>query len=156
MTEDKNKGITITYNHLNLLIKVEFDAGEKIEWAYDAAGVKLYKKSTNADEPSIAVRKDYVGGIEYIEDNLEAIYHSEGRVIKNGNGNGNNDYLFEYTLKDHLGNSRVTFADLDNSGEVEQDEILQTQHYYPFGMVMEGNQVPQVNVENAYQYNGKN
>jgi len=100
---------------------------------------------------SQTARKDYVGGIEYIADNLEAIYHSEGRVTPNGSST----YLFEYTLKDHLGNSRVTFADLDNSGEVEQDEILQTQHYYPFGMVMEGNQAPQVNVENAYQYNGK-
>jgi RHS repeat-associated protein len=61
----------------------------------------------------------------------------------------------EYTLKDHLGNARVTFADLNGDATVDQTEILQTNHYYPFGMRHEGNDVPQQGTVNAYQYNGK-
>ena len=127
-----------------------FDSGEEITWVYDAAGVKLYKVSTNADPTPVSVRKDYLGGIEYADNVVEAIYHSEGRAVPNGT-----DYTFEYTLKDHLGNSRVTFADLDKDGEVAQSEILQTNHYYPFGMAMEIASQPMGNPNNAYQYNGK-
>ena len=127
-----------------------FDSGEEITWIYDAAGVKLYKVSTNADPTPVSVRKDYLGGIEYADNVVEAIYHSEGRAVPNGS-----DYTFEYTLKDHLGNSRVTFADLDKDGEVDASEILQTNHYYPFGMAMELPSQPMGNPNNAYQYNGK-
>ena len=150
MTRDGNKGIDIEYNHLNLPVKVSFDSGEEITWIYDAAGVKLYKVSTNADPTPVSVRKDYLGGIEYADNVVEAIYHSEGRAVPNGS-----DYTFEYTLKDHLGNSRVTFADLDKDGEVAQSEILQTNHYYPFGMTMELPSQLMGNPNNAYQYNGK-
>ena len=56
--------------------------------------------------------------------------------------------------------SRVTFAvpiaiGMDGNGVVNETEILQTNHYYPFGMVMEGNQVNQQGITNHYQYNGK-
>ena len=135
---------------INLPNKVTFDSGEEITWVYDAAGVKLYKISTNAAPTSVSVRKDYLGGIEYADNVVEAIYHSEGRAVPNGT-----DYTFEYTLKDHLGNSRVTFADLDKDGEVDASEILQANHYYPFGMAMELPSQPMGNPNNAYQYNGK-
>jgi hypothetical protein len=81
---------------------------------------------------------------------VEAIYHSEGRLVLN-----NGAFQQEYTLKDHLGNARVTFADLNGDATVDQTEILQTNHYYPFGMRHEGNAVPQQGTTNAYQYNGK-
>ena len=87
--------------------------------------------------------KHYIGGIEYVLNAagdfyvVEAIYHLEGRLTPMDEGNYN-EWRAEYTLKDHLCNARVTFADLDNSREVEPSEILQTQHYYPFGMLMEG------------------
>ncbi len=44
MIEDKNKGIIIEYNHLNLPTRVTFGNGNKLEWIYDAAGIKLTKK----------------------------------------------------------------------------------------------------------------
>ena len=43
--------------------------------------------------------------------------------------------MFEYSLKDHLGNSRVMFSDLNGNGQVTETEIIQVEHYYPFGMV---------------------
>ena len=38
------------------------------------------------------------------------------------------------SLKDHLGNARVTFRDMDNNGSISANEVTQEAHYYPFGM----------------------
>ena len=153
MTEDKNKGITITYNHLNLPVKVTFDSNEEITWTYDAAGVKLRKYTD--DGQGNTTEKNYVGSIEYIKGangyEVEAIYHSEGRVIPT---DAEGKYQFEYTLKDHLGNSRVTFADLDGDAVVDETEILETNHYYPFGMLHQPSSIV-TGSSNAYKYNGK-
>ena len=63
----------------------------------------------------------------------------------------------KYTLKDHLGNTRVTFADLNNNNTIDPNtEINQINHYYPFGLNMEGNWNGASPVAgNKYQYNGK-
>ncbi|MCI5055768.1 MAG: RHS repeat-associated core domain-containing protein, partial [Flavobacteriales bacterium] len=60
-------------------------------------------------------------------------------------------------IKDHLGNTRLTFADLNGNGSIEKDqgEVMQEQHYYPFGMKMEGPWSTISGTENLYQYNGK-
>jgi RHS repeat-associated protein len=60
-------------------------------------------------------------------------------------------------LKDHLGNSRVTFADLDNNGTINPlAEILQENHYYPFGLNQEGKWLNNAALSDTkYQYNGK-
>ena len=44
------------------------------------------------------------------------------------------------------------FADLNGDNEVDETEILQQNHYYPFGMNMEGAWSAE---SNKYQYNGK-
>jgi RHS repeat-associated protein len=49
--------------------------------------------------------------------------------------------------------TRVTFADLDNNGLVTATEILQQNHYFPFGGSIEG--LNSVTAPNKYQYNGK-
>jgi hypothetical protein len=94
---------------------------------------------------TLSLHKRYVGGIEYTGANLEGIYHAEGRLTPNGA-----NFRYEYTLKDHLGNSRVSFA--ANGSAIQ---VLQENHYYPFGMEMRGAWVAQSGTENAYQYNGK-
>jgi RHS repeat-associated protein len=69
-----------------------------------------------------------------------------------------NTFQYEYTLRDHLGNNRVTFSDLDNDGLIEtnNNEVLQESHYYPFGMTMERpSTVPTTTPKNDYLYNGK-
>ncbi|MEM9921673.1 MAG: DUF6443 domain-containing protein, partial [Bacteroidota bacterium] len=143
MTSDEHRGISnIAYNHLNLPERIDYSNGNWIEWTYDAAGTKL-KKQTSA-----GTTKYYVDGIEYAGSTLEAIYHSEGRAVPD-----NGSYRYEYCLKDHLGNSRLTFSDLDGSGTVDTSEILQESHYYPFGMQMEGSWSSVR--PNKYGYNGK-
>ncbi len=169
---DSGKGISqIEYNHLNLPYKVVFNTSEEIHWIYDATGRKLRKNVIGGSETN---QVDYIDGIEKDQNNGEFIYHEEGRVyltpvldpdsltgpplIPSG--------TMAYTITDHLGNARVTFADLNGDGvitprdipqtpEEEPQELLQENHYYAFGMNMEGTWVPQIGVGNQYQYNGK-
>ncbi|MEM1321370.1 MAG: RHS repeat-associated core domain-containing protein [Bacteroidota bacterium] len=153
MTRDPDKGITIEYNFMNLPKLITFDAGGSIELIYDAQGNKLKKVTTNGTVI------DYLGGIEYKNQVLEGIYHSEGRIVYDLTPVGGTGYRYEYTIKDHLGNNRITFADLNDDGKLtiggQNSEILQEGHYYPFGMNMEGNWVPQIGAKNQYTYAGK-
>ncbi|MEL7196339.1 MAG: RHS repeat-associated core domain-containing protein, partial [Bacteroidota bacterium] len=64
--------------------------------------------------------------------------------------------------KDHLGNVRLTFSDLDQDGAITvgsiydpTNEIVLEKHYYPFGMDMTGAWFATVAPDNAYRYNGK-
>jgi RHS repeat-associated protein len=147
--ERKAGVFNVGHNHLNLpkrqswscTRKVTYSNGKWIEWTYDANGTKL-KKTTSA-----GATKHYINGIEYDGTVIEAIYHAEGRASLQGS-----TYRYEYTLRDHLGNSRVMFADLNSDNEVDETEILQQNHYYPFGMNMEGSWSGGTN---RYQYNGK-
>lgn len=100
--------------------------------------------------------RDYVNGIEYRNGVIEAIYHANGRVYFD-----NGIPRYEYTITDHLGNARLSFADLNENGTIEvttdpaTNELLQENHYYPFGMGMEGPWKGHPDRENPYQYNGK-
>ena len=137
MTRDPNKQITIDYNFLNLPKLITFDNGKSIQIIYDAQGNKLRKITSDG------IRTDYAGGIEYKDQALESVHHSEGRVTPSIESPG--QMVFEYSIKDHLGNNRIMFSDLDKNGMLtiggEDSEILQEEHYYPFGMAMEGNWV---------------
>ena len=98
MTADPNKGITnIAYNHLNLPTTITFTGGNVINFLYDAGGNKLRKTVSGTTN----YVQNYVGGIEYKDNVLEAIYHAEGRITTI-----NGDLKYEYALKDHLGNTR--------------------------------------------------
>ena len=135
---DGAKGFTaITYNHLNLPTKFTQGANT-IEIQYDASGRKLKKILSGG------TTKSYIGSFEYVGTTVEAVYHSEGRA-RNNSGT----YVYEYVIKDHLGNSRVMFT--NTSGAIAQ---IQENHYYPFGLEQAGwitNPTPPY----AYKYNGK-
>src|SRR5690606_12788604 len=51
MTADGNKGITVTYNHLNLPERVDFGNNKYIEYTYDATGAKLQQKVHDGENP---------------------------------------------------------------------------------------------------------
>jgi len=64
-------------------------------------------------------------------------------------------FKYEYNLKDHLGNNRVTFLGKNLGGGAV--EVLQQTNYYPFGMIMtqsSNNNITNYN-KNKYLYNGK-
>jgi RHS repeat-associated protein len=158
MTADPNKGITnITYNHLNLPITITFTNSRSITFMYDAGGNKLRKTVVQGGTTPSTNVQDYVGGFEYKNSILEAIYHIEGRITTI-----NSVLKYEYALKDHLGNTRIMFSDKNNDGLITQStaqetsEVTQENSYYPFGLSMEGvwSNTPSV-TDSKYLYNGK-
>ena len=94
---------------------------------------------------------DYMGEYEYKNKVLSRIHNTEGAAVRQSNGS----FLYEYTLKDHLGNTRVTFSDVNGDLSINPDnEVSQINHYAPFGLNLEGNWNGQ-NGANKVQYNGK-
>lgn len=143
MTKDPDKDIIIDYNYLNLPYKITFPIGRNgeerwIKFTYDASGVKLKK------ERSDGYVKDYIFDTEYVDGELEAVYHQEGRTVPlNGGG-----FEYQYVIADHLGNTRVMFKD-DGNGVAE---IIQENHYYSFGLELKGSW--NIDKVSNYKFNG--
>jgi len=134
ITQDKNKGITaISYNHLNLPYQVTFANGSNIKYTYDTAGTRLSKKVQ--PNGGALVTTDYVNGFQYENNVLQFFPHAEGYVKRNTN----NTYLYVYQYKDHLGNIRLSYADVNGNGTIQPaSEILEENNYYPFGLKHKG------------------
>jgi RHS repeat-associated protein len=94
-----------------------------------------------------------LGIFEYKDNQFDFAMTPAGRITHTGQ-----QYQYEYDYTDHLGNIRLTFSDLNGDGKVDLvnplNEILQEQHYYPFGMNLGGLDYVQ-GVANAYQFSGK-
>lgn len=112
MIEDKNKGITtIQYNHLNLPTVISFTQDRRIEYTYDAIGLKLKKEVYEG--ATLTSQTYYAGGLVYENDQLQFIQTTEGRALAPGSiaGSNTSSFLYEYHYKDHLGNLRVAFRE---------------------------------------------
>src|SRR5690554_6120621 len=155
ITQDKNKGITnVTYNHLDLPTEVVFNTG-KINYTYDAAGTRLKKQVV----PTSAATQttDYINGFQYENNVLQFFPHPEGYVEFK-----NNQYLYTYQYRDHLGNVRLTYRDgyknhpteeNPKNGTIEVTEIIEENNYYPFGLKHKGyNELADYSVTNKYKY----
>ncbi|WP_459210600.1 DUF6443 domain-containing protein [Aquimarina rhabdastrellae] len=153
MVIDHNKGITnISYNHLNLPTGVNIANTEhngNISYVYDATGIKQKKIATEGSNSTIT---EYSGNYIYKNGNLEFFNHPEGYIEPKGDETF--DYIYQY--KDHLGNIRVSYQDLDNNGTIDQNtEIKEEKNYYPFGMVQKGYNSLVSGRKHNYGYNGK-
>ena len=97
LIQEKNKGLDISYNFLNLPQSVNTTTlSNSINYIYDATGKKLKKTFPgNSDHY-------YMDGIEYGGSDLLFAMTEEGRVRPKTGG-----YTYDYFLKDHLGNIRV-------------------------------------------------
>ena len=107
MTRDYNKEVqAITYNLLNLPELITFEDNNTIEYYYDATGIKWKKEVTSG---STTTETDYIGNMILEDSALQQIHTAEGRIVASRVG-AEYDYQYQYILKDHLGNSRVTFG----------------------------------------------
>jgi RHS repeat-associated protein len=146
---DAHKDIErIEYNYMNLPSQIVFTDNRSITFIYDATGKKL-RKTVNGN--GMTEQRDYLDGIEYKDGKPDQFLHSEGSLRRDEKGT----FQYYFVLRDHLGNTRVTFADLNQDDEInEKEEIVQINHFYPFGLNMEGNWNGKDGA-NKYQYNGK-
>ncbi|MFV0191016.1 RHS repeat-associated core domain-containing protein [Empedobacter falsenii] len=146
LTVDKNKGITkISYNFLNLPTEVLWNASKKINYTYDASGVKLRKVVTDG---TTVTTTDYLGGFQYQNNVLQFFPTTEGYVnVTNGTAF---NYVYNYT--DHLGNVRLSYQKEANGSL----KVLEENNYYPFGLKHSGyNNTNLANANYKYKYNGK-
>jgi RHS repeat-associated protein len=98
-------GTAITsYNHLNLPTTIG-QGLNSIKYIYDATGRKLSQEVFGVSD-LIKKKSDYAGEYFYENDTLKFIQHEEGRIIPETGGS----YTYQYNLKDHLGNVRLTFT----------------------------------------------
>jgi len=130
---DGRNNVDIAYNFLNLPQNIT--GNQNLSYVYDATGKKLRKLSGGH-------ATDYIAGIQYTDGSMDFVQTEEGRAIKSG-GNWN----YEYTLTDHLGNSRVNIDSYNGAVRVTQED-----EYYPFGL---DRQRYTNGIKNKYLYNKK-
>jgi RHS repeat-associated protein len=110
--------LAVSYNYLNLPEKVFKGKNENLTYIYDATGRKL---SQTVNSSSLKKITDYVGEFFYENDTLKFINHEEGRIVMTGA-----EPEYQYHLKDHLGNVRLTFTSKE---EIENDKAtLETEN----------------------------
>ncbi len=119
---------------------------QSVNFSYAANGIKL-RKQTKIDH-QLSATWDYSGRFIYADNNgdntqLAYLTTNQGRIIMHEDGSSS----YEFSLKDHLGNTRITFD--------ENLNILQEDAYYPFGMNIAGLSSVNSSPENKYKYNGK-
>ncbi|WP_158559239.1 DUF6443 domain-containing protein [Deminuibacter soli] len=132
LVTDLNKGISgttgedvngnLSYSYLNLPFKITTNKGT-ITFVYDAAGTKLQKTvvenatATNGNQV-ITTQTAYLNAFVYENNKLQFVQHEEGRLRPaSASGNTLTAYVFDYFLKDHLGNTRMVLTD-----EHQQDQ----------------------------------
>jgi len=145
ITYEPNKIIHVSYNLLNLPKEMGFTSNRKINYFYTFNGEKLRK---TVEDNGTITKVDYCGPFVYETASgvrsLKYIITPEGRAIKDGA-----NWVYEYNLKDHLGNTRVTIRD----GGGGTAAPYQFASYYPYGMEMT---MYSWNLDdNKYLYNGK-
>lgn len=105
ISADKGMNDSIRYSYLNMPELLDFGNGEKIKYIYDGNGQKVAKlvMDGNALPGSSLI---YAGNCVYDwNGDLQYILMGEGRIVHEERG-----FRFEYFMKDHLGNTRATYA----------------------------------------------
>jgi len=139
----------------------------KIEYIYDATGVKQMKKVTNG---AAITTTDYAGNYIYETDvqrgsrtpfrqiykreqngNLQFFNTPEGYAEPINAGNYTLGFRHTYQYKDHLGNIRLSYKDLNENTGVISLSIVEENNYYPFGLKHKGYNNVVNGTENNYQ-----
>ena len=116
MTVDGLRGISISYNILNLPETVSIGNG-KVSYIYTSSGEKLATQVGGS-------LTYYRGPLVYSGNNLLYLVHPEGLTRKSTSG-----FVYYYAKRDHLGSTRVLCHANGNTFVADQ-----ATGYYPFGL----------------------
>jgi RHS repeat-associated protein len=122
---------SFNYNFLNLTEAVT--GPNAATYIYDASGKKLRRIAGG-------ITTDYLDGIQYVGSVIDFVSTEEGIARRNTA----TQYIYQYNLRDHLGNARYTFD--ENGSKVQSDD------YYPYGKPFNSFVS---GAKNNYLYNGK-
>lgn len=168
---DKNKNIqNIEYNHLNLPTKITTtDLWEPnyIDYTYTATGIKIMKKVTE-DIGAYVLTKETIYSNDFIYEKhtggkpapgtpeptfgIKFINHPEGYIEPQDDGS----FSYVYQFKDHLGNIRLAYQDMNDDGSIDPLlEIKEENNYYPFGLKHKGYNNSVTGRDYNYGYGGK-
>ncbi len=111
---DANKSITsISYTYLNKPSVITVQGKGSITYVYDALGNRLQKR-VNDFVAQTTETWDYIGSFVYKNNVLQYVLNEEGRsrpeVVIDGPQAGATKFVYEYFIKDHLGNVRTTLS----------------------------------------------
>ncbi|GET29104.1 RHS repeat-associated core domain-containing protein [Prolixibacter sp. SD074] len=134
---DGIRNLTISYfEEFNLPKQYYKNSTNKVDYYYDGLGTKWRKTATVSGVASTTL---YDGTFIYENGTLKKVLTSEGYYDPSAG-------RYYYYLKDHLGNTRLTFHYSGTTAVVDQEV-----EYYPFGSLFTGNNLD----KNKYLYNGK-
>ncbi len=137
-SSDGLRGLTsiIFFDELDLPSQYYKNSGNKVDYTYDALGAKWSKTATISGTATTML---YYGPFIYESGSLSKVLTPEGYYDPTTS-------LYHYYLKDHLGNTRITFHYSGTTAVVDQEV-----EYYPFGTLFADNNLD----KNIYLYNGK-
>jgi RHS repeat-associated protein len=111
VTKDKNKDIdTIQYDANNLPAHIVVKGRGSIDFVYDGEGHKLAKVITDTSNTYKTVITTYTGGFVYKDSVLQYVATEEGRIRANYKASQPVRFIYDYFVKDQLGNTRVVLA----------------------------------------------
>ena len=138
LTDDGRRGITISYNKLNLPETV-VAGDQKVSYIYNASGQKL---ACDANGSLTYYRSVMVYGSD---NKLLYMLTPEGTVCRT-EGSAGTSYTYNYFKTDHLGSTRVMLSAVGGTLQASQ-----TTDYYLFGLSFENNNLN----KNKYLFSGK-
>lgn len=110
LSSDHNKNISsITYNHLNQPTIISIPGKGTVTYTYSASGEKLRKVVAEIGQQPISTL--YLGNSVFEKNVLQFVSHEEGRIRFKNVTIGPYSFVYDYFLKDLLGNVRMTLTD---------------------------------------------
>jgi RHS repeat-associated protein len=116
---DKNKRLSsIKYDsYLNQANEFVKSNGERVKYIYNAEGIRLGEEIYSASSATASKKTDYIGSFIYANDTLKQIVQAEGKIVVPKVVSDGLEY--QYTIKDHIGNTRLTFTTKTKKDELK-------------------------------------
>jgi len=133
-TADRNKGITVTYNELDLPSRITFSRANNstLDFVYSATGEKLAQILTTRTGTTSTQQVDYIAGFIYGQGSRLLLTTPTGRAIFEPARSQPDKWVQEYHLRDHQGSLRLAFrgggtdlmakATMEPSASVQEEE----------------------------------